>query len=600
MAPALWPQNKIVKGIAASPGIIIGPAHVLTDRPRVRVAYRYLSSRPQITQELERFREAIAQTQQELTQSREAIPEDFREHAYILDTHILILKDRLLQEETRRIIQQEQINAEWALKQAVKKARELFQRIADPYIKSRIQDIEDVSERVLRHLTGTNSTNLMNFNEPVILVAHDLSPVDTIQMSFDRVRGFITEMGGKTSHTAIMAQSLEIPAVVGLEKATQEIDTGYSLILDGLSGTVIINPDAQMRSYYLERKKKYENFKTETNSSSLLPAVTLDNYQIRILANIEFQKEVDLAHNYGADGIGLYRTEFLYLRQRSLPLEEELFVDYKSVAQLMNPQPVTIRTLDIGGDKFASHLEYAPEMNPALGLRAIRFCLKEHHIFRAQLRAILRASAFGTVRLMFPLVSGTQELIAARRILEETKAALQTEGVDFDPQISVGVMIEVPSAVTLADLLARQADFFSIGTNDLIQYALAIDRGNEQLANMYQPLHPAILRMIKHVVEAAHHAGISVAMCGEMAGDPVYTPILLGLGVDELSMNVPAIPVVKRLVRMATLKESQEIARQTLQLETVEAVNSYVTQVMARRFPEVFMFGRELASGSYQ
>jgi phosphotransferase system enzyme I (PtsI) len=598
VAREVWPQNKVLKGIPASPGIIIGPAFVIGDKNKVHITHTYLASFSQVTQEIERFRDAVLRTRQEISTIKNSITDEFQEHAYILDTHLLILQDKLLYDETIRIIQQEKINAEWAMQQAVKKAQVLFNKIADPYIKSRVQDVEDVSERVLRHLTGGNPFNLGNLSDPVIVVTHDLSPVDTTQMSVDKVKGFITETGGKTSHTAIMAQSLEIPAIVALEKATQEIDTGYTLILDGLNGTVVINPDPKMLDIYLQRKKKFEDFKIDVNKSSFLPAITLDEHQTQILANIEFQEEVDLALDYGADGIGLYRTEFLYLRQQRLPTEEELFEDYKTVAHMMLPNRVTIRTLDIGGDKFASHLEYAPGINPAMGLRAIRFCLKEPTIFRTQLRAILRASVYGQVRLMFPLISGIQEVTAAHRILGEVKKELLREGHNFNPDMPVGLMIEVPSAVMLADLLAKEADFFSIGTNDLIQYALAIDRGNKYVANMYQPLHPAVLRMIKQVVDAGHASGITVAVCGEMAGDPLYTPVLLGLGVDELSMNALAIPVVKRIVRHASMEEAQDYARQALQHSTVEEVNAYVTGVMARRFPEVFMFGRELASAA--
>jgi len=592
----VWPQNKVLKGIPASPGIIIGPAHVVSDKFKVQFNRTYLTSDRQINAEIERFRDAVAQTRAEISTVKKSITEEFQEHAYILDTHLLILQDKLLYDATIKTIQEERINAEWALQEAVHQAQALFNKIADPYIKSRVQDVEDVSQRVLRHLTGGNPFDFGKLTEPVILVIHDLSPVDTTQMSVAKVKGFVTETGGKTSHTAIMAQSLEIPAVVAVEDATQEIDTGYTLILDGLNGTVVINPDAKMLDIYLQRKKKFEEFKQDVNRSSSLPAITLDEHQTQVLANIEFQEEVDLALDYGADGIGLYRTEFLFLRHQRLPSEEELFEDYKSVAQMMHPRRVTIRTLDIGGDKFASHLEYAAGINPALGLRAIRFCLKEHNIFRTQLRAILRASAFGQVRLMFPLISGIQEVIAARRILEEVKEELTREGKPFQPDLPVGLMIEVPSAVVLADLLAKEADFFSIGTNDLIQYALAIDRGNKHVANMYQPLHPAVLRMIQQVVAAGHAGGISVAVCGEMAGDPLYTPILLGLGVDELSMNALAVPVVKRIVRHASMEEAQEFARHALQYGTVEEVNAYVTGIMAKRFPEVFMFGRELAS----
>ncbi len=592
-----WPQNKVLKGIGVSPGIIIGPAYLMAETEKAPVFYRYLSSQEKAEQEVARFRDAVIQARTELLQIKESIPADFREHAYIVDTHILILQDRMFFEEAVRLIQDEKINAEWAIRKAVEKAKELFARISDPYIKSRIKDVEDVGDRVLRHLTGVSVFNLDKLTEPVIIVARDLSPADTTQLRIDRVQGFITETGGKTSHTAIMAQSLEIPAVVGLENATRLVDTGYILILDGLTGTVIINPDARMLEIYLERKAKFEKFKEETNKCSFLPAVTVDEHETRVMANIEFQEELSLALDYGADGIGLYRTEFLYLRQRGLPSEAELFEDYQTVARIMAPRPVTLRTLDIGGDKLASYLDYShEEKNPALGLRAIRFCLKEERLFRTQLRAILRASVFGHVRLMFPLISGIQEISAAKRILEEVKEELRRENQPFDEAMPVGVMIEVPAAVMMADFLSQEADFFSIGTNDLIQYALAIDRVNKYVADMYQPLHPAVLRMIQRVVEAGHAAGIDVTVCGEMAGDPLYTPILLGLGVDELSMNALSIPVVKRIVRLATLEECQEYATQALSLGTPEAVNSYTTSVMARRFPEVFLFGRDLAT----
>ncbi len=597
-AREVWPTNKVLKGIPASPGIVIGPAYVISNKHKVHINHYYLANQQQIDGEIARFRDAVAHTREEISRIKQSISGEFQEHVYILDTHLLILQDKLLFDATIRTLQEERINAEWALQQSVRRAQELFSKIHDPYIKSRIQDVEDVSERILRHLTGGNPFDFSKLTDPVILVIHDLSPVDTTQMSVTKVKGFVTETGGKTSHTAIMAQSLEIPAVVGMERATQEIDTGYTLILDGLNGTVVINPDAKMLDVYLQRKKKFEDFKIDVGKSSFLPAITLDEHQTQVLANIEFQEEVDLALDYGADGIGLYRTEFLFLRHQRLPTEEELFEDYRSVAQMMRPRRVTIRTLDIGGDKFASHLEYTSGINPALGLRAIRFCLKEHSIFRTQLRAILRASVFGQVRLMFPLISGLQEVIAARRILAEVQEELAREGHAFNPEMPVGIMIEVPSAVMLADLLAKEADFFSIGTNDLIQYALAIDRGNKHVANMYQPLHPAVLRMIKQVVDAGHAGGITVAVCGEMAGDPLYTPILLGLGVDELSMNALAIPVVKRIVRHASMEEAQEYARHALQYGTVEEVNAYVSSIMARRFSEVFMFGRELASAA--
>jgi phosphotransferase system enzyme I (PtsI) len=455
--------------------------------------------------------------------------------------------------------------------------------------------VESVYRRLLGNLAGKTPQRSFTSSEPIIIVARDLSPAETTRMTNSQVVGFITERGTRTSHTAIMAQALEIPAVVGLDAATQEIAPGDKIIVDGLLGRVILHPDEDLLAQYGRRQLEFEAFKAEVAQFSAFPAYTLDNHETRILANIELPEEVQLALKSGADGVGLYRTEFLYLRLGHLPSEEELFQDYKQVVMEMHPRQVTIRTLDIGGDKFLSYLKYPKEMNPALGLRAIRFCLKEQGIFRTQLKAILRASACGQVRVMFPLISGIQEIREARRLLREVQEELIEAGQPFDPRLPVGVMIEVPAAVTLAPLLAREADFFSIGTNDLIQYALAIDRGNKQVASLYQPLHPAVLRMLIQVVEAARAAGIPVAVCGEMAGDPLYLPILLGLGVEELSMNHMSIPVVKRVVRLISYQEAREMARQALEMVTEEEVNDFATGEMNRRFPEIFRFGSALA-----
>jgi len=587
-------KNRTLQGIAASPGIVMGPALVLTQG--AQVSSRMLYSPQEVAEELERFSRAVDQTEEEMTRLKNEIAEDLKEHAHILELHLLILRDRMLLEETQRLIHEQNYNAERALQQAFLKIKELFQRIGDKHIRGRIQDVETVYYRLLGHLTGQIGGRLLSSSEPVIVVARDLSPAETTQMDKARVLGFITERGGKTSHTAIIAHSLEIPAVVGLDSATLEIESGDLIILNGLTGQVTLNPDEEAIWAYRTTRNEFEIFKAEVSLGSALPAVTSDGHTNRVLANIEQPEEVSLAHDYGADGIGLYRTEFLYLRQRQLPTEEELFQDYRQVVAAMAPREVTIRTLDIGGDKFLSPLEYAPEMNPALGLRAIRFCLKEQKIFRTQLKAILRASAYGRVRVMFPLISSPREMQEARQLLEAVQEELRQGKVPFDPKLPVGAMIEVPAAVTLAELLAGYADFFSIGTNDLIQYALAIDRVNKQVADMYQPLHPAVMRMIRDVVQAGLKADIPVAICGEMAGDPLNIPILLGLGVKELSMNPMAIPVVKRIIRMTSLREATEFARQALSKATEVEVNDYVTRKMNDRFPEIFRFGRPLAN----
>ena len=591
----MTPRNQILQGIPASPGIVLGRAKVLAERVEAQPYYCLLYSPEEISEELGRFLKAVEQAEADLISLKASLPPEYQEHAHLLDLQILMLKERMIFQETQRLIQEERYNAEWALFQAWQKVRELFQGIGDPYIKGRIQDVEEVYRRLQSNLAGKEAWNL-SADEPVIIVARDLSPAEATQMTSSQVLGFITERGGRTSHTAIIAQSLEIPAVVGVDFATREIATGDAVIMDGLTGQIILDPDEAMSRSYQARKKDFEAFKGEVAQASNLPAITMDEYPTQILANIELPEEVVLGVKYGADGVGLLRTEFIYLRQRQLPTEEELFEDYRRVVATMAPRVVTIRTLDIGGDKFLSHLEYAPEMNPALGLRAIRFCLKEQNIFRTQLKAILRASAYGRVRVMFPLISSVRELQEARQLLDAVKQELQQDGVPFDARMPAGAMIEVPAAVTLAHLLAQQADFFSIGTNDLIQYALAIDRGNKQVADMYQPLHPAVMLMIREVVHAARVARIPVAMCGEMAGDPLYIPVLLGLGVAELSMNAMAIPMAKHIIRMITIEEARKIARHALRLVTVEEVNDYVAQEMNRRFPEIFRFVHALAA----
>jgi len=579
--------NAVLKGIGASGGVAVGRAY-LVDRSRVKVVYQHLLDPYLIEPEIKRFKEAVDKADVQLHQIIEEIPKEIKDHAGIIDSHRLILRDRMIYDQTLEIIRNEQINAEWALKKAVEHTQEVFAKIKDEYFRSRISDVVYVSERILRNLTGKQFENLSDIQGQVIIVAHDLSPADTTQMRLDNVLGFVTDMGGKTSHTAIIAQSLEIPAVVGLERITQEVDSGDLIIVDGSDGQVVLNPDPGTLELFQQKKKKFDEYRTEIAKYSFLPAETLDGYQIKTRANIEFLEEIPSVLAQGAEGIGLFRTEFLYLSQKELPSEQTLFESFRNVVRIIAPNPVTIRTLDIGGDKFASHLDLADEMNPALGLRAIRFCLKEVDIFKRQLRAILRASSYGNLKILFPMISDIDEVFRAKAILKEVIKDLQKENIPFAPQIPIGIMIEIPSAVAMADLLAREVDFFSIGTNDLIQYTLAIDRVNEHVAHMYQPLHPAILRLIRQTVEAGHRAGIPVAMCGEMAGEPLYIPILLGLGLDELSMNPMSIPRVKQIIRMASYAESKEFLNKVFSLNTTEEINRYVLQEMVQLFSDHF------------
>ncbi len=568
-------QEFTLTGIPVSPGIIIGKARVI-DRSHVKILYQYLIGDRQVSLEMERFQDAVEATKEHIITIRNKMPEPLKAHGFILDTHLMILDDSMLRDATVRTIKEEKINAEWALKKSVHDIRHLFEQIEDEYIRERVQDVENVAQRILRNLAGKEPPSLSEIDERVIIVAHDLSPVDTSELKIGRVMGFITDVGGRTSHTAIMAQALKLPAVVALQSATRSIPDGMLIIVNGNTGEVIVNPSDETIIECQERQLEHEKRESSILRVSHLPAETTDGHRISIMANIEFLEEVAVARDYGAEGIGLYRTEILFLRSKEPPSEEEMFEDYKEVAETIAPLPVTIRTLDLGGDKPSSISPLIKETNPALGLRAIRFSLKEEAMFRRQLRAILRAGAFGNVQLMFPMISGVQEVMNAKSILCDAKEELEREGLPHKPDIRVGIMIEIPSAVTVADILARHVDFFSIGTNDLIQYALAIDRINEHVAFMYQPFHPAILRMIRQVVEAARTAGIEVALCGEMAGDPACTPILVGLGIQELSMNAGSIPSIKGTVRNLSAAEARDGITAMLELNTSQEIRDYI------------------------
>ncbi|MGD8986277.1 MAG: phosphoenolpyruvate--protein phosphotransferase [Desulfobacteraceae bacterium] len=570
--------NKL-EGIAVSPGIIVGKAR-LVDRSRVKILYQYLIGDKQVSQEVERFKEALNATKQQIIALKNGMPDQLKQHAFILDTQLMIMDDGMLSKSTVDTITKEKMNAEWALKKSMQKIRQLFQQIDDGYIRERINDVEYVAERVLRNLAGKEQERLSEITDRVIIVAHDLSPADTSEMNIGKVMGFITDVGGPTSHTAIMAQALEIPAVVGLESITQRVQDGVLLVVDGNSGEVIIDPDDEVIISYQEKQLELERYRSSIDRISHLPAETVDGHRIAVHANLELLEEVVSARDHGAEGIGLYRTEFLYLRSKGVPSEKELYEDYKELAEIVAPAPVNIRTLDIGGDKFSSDLNLTREMNPALGLRAIRFCLREPKIFKSQLRAVLRASAYGQVRLLLPMISGLQEILDTKRILKDVKKELNKKKIKYARNIKVGIMIEIPSAVTMADALAKHVDFFSIGTNDLIQYALAIDRINEHVAYMYQPFHPAILKMIQHVVMAAKNAGIKVALCGEMAGDPLCVFILVGLGLDELSMNAQSIPMIKKIIRSISMKEAQADLEHIMQLETAKEVRKFIVKKM--------------------
>jgi phosphotransferase system enzyme I (PtsI) len=578
------PRVGIV-GIGVSPGIAIGPAFVLekTDYK----AHRWEIPAAAVTREVRRFRAAVAAAASQLRTFKRRLARDLGpQHVYILDAHLLMLKDRMLLDGVAKIIRGERVNAEWALQQVIARFREAFESIEDLYLREKAGDMEDIGQRLLHNLVGAPHEQVTQIPEGVIVLARDLSPSDTAQMRKEWVLGFAIDMGGKTSHTAIVARSLEIPAVVGLEDVTSRVANGDPLIIDGNTGQVYIHPDEETVQHYQSLRRRYHRYDVELHKLRELPSETLDGYRVGLEANIELPEEIPSVIEHGAAGIGLYRTEFIYFNRKDMPTEDEHYGLYRHLVESIHPRPATIRTFDLGGDKFISQVPLAKEMNPALGLRAIRFCLREVRAFKTQLAGILRASAHGPLRVMFPMVSELTELRQAKEILAEVAGELERRGEAFDRDLQIGVMIETPSAAMIADLLAREADFFSIGTNDLIQYMLAIDRVNEHVAYLYRPLHPAVLRIVRETVRAAHTRGIPVAMCGEMAGEPMYTQLLVGMGIDSLSMNAVSLPRVKKIVRATRLADAQQLASSLTQFNTAWEVEEYVKGEMTRRFPE--------------
>ena len=578
-------NNILLTGIGASPGIVISRV-LLIDHAALDFSHFRITTEAEICAEEERFEKAVAESKAQLEKTRKEISSrSSKEAQYIMDTHILILQDKLLKNNSLKKIREERIDAAWALKNTMEELRTNILSLGDDFLKDRTSDMDYIEKRVLRNLAGKKENLLSNIGEQVVVVAHDLSPADTVSLNVSEVLGFVTECGGKTSHTAIMSNALKIPSVVGLKDITDKVENGIVIIVDGIHGIVILNPDAETLLKYKQKKEQHEEFEKSLLKYKDVPAESTDGFSINLLANIEIVEEVSSVLDYGAEGIGLFRTEFLYLNKKELPKEKALFEIFKKAAQQVAPHPVTIRTLDIGGDKFLSHVNVADEMNPAMGLRAIRFCLKETKIFKTQLRAILRASAYGKIKIMFPMISGVIEVRMIKKLIKEVKKELKKQNKPFDPKIKIGIMVEVPSAAIIADLLAKEVDFFSIGTNDLIQYALAIDRVNEQVSYLYEPLHPSILRLLKNIIDSAHKNGITVALCGEMAGENRYLPVLLGLGIDEMSMNPVAILEVKRILRSISYKKCKHITNRLFSYSTVDEIKTFLKKETKKIFP---------------
>ena len=579
--------EKRFHGVGVSPGIARGTVFVYrTDDEEDPPVRRVPES--ELPAEIARFESALIQTRAQILEMQERIAEAIgAKDAGIFDAHLLVVEDRTLIDEVLRTLTREHQNIEHVFQQVANRYSKTLSEIDDPYLRERSLDIHDVARRVLHNLMGKQTRPLSSIDSPHILIAHNLTPSDTAQLNRQLVLGFATDVGSRTSHTAIMARSMSIPAVVGLHDVSEALESGQHVLLDGYNGLLILNPNDQTLWEYGELEIKKTQVEEKLTQLRETFSTTLDGRHVVLSANIELPEEVTVVKKNGAEGIGLYRTEFFYINKTELPDEEEQYVNYKRVADEVQPYSVIIRTLDLGGDKFMSALDLPEELNPFLGWRAIRFCLERPEIFKVQLRAILRASIGGNVRMMYPMISGLGELRRANDVLEECKDELRHEGKPFNEEMEVGAMIEIPSAAVTADLLAQEVDFFSIGTNDLIQYAIAVDRVNERIAHLYEPTHPAIIRLIKNVIDAGHAHNLWVGICGEMAGEIALTPLLIGLGVDELSTGPALVPRVKRAVQSLDVGLCLQLVDEISRLDSASQILERCEAVAREHYPEL-------------
>lgn len=588
MAERLHTGETIIRGIPVSAGVckgkilVLGKIHHTIERRDVPEG--------EVAGEITRFQHALVQTREQLQEVQRQLTQSLGPgQASIFDAHLLVLEDPSLIDEVVRVIEQKKVNAEHAFHTVTERYSAALSKVEDEYLRERATDMRDVSARVLGHLLGqSDPVDLRQLSEPCIIISHDLTPSKTAQMDRKNVLGFATDIGSRTSHTAIMARSLRIPAVVGLKNASEVLQNGDYALLDGFNGVVIINPTDQTLFEYGQLVRKQVSLEEKLQDALHQPAITLDNFHVFISANIEQAADTTGVKSSGAEGVGLFRTEYLFINRELPPTEEDQYQAYRQAAETLKPQPLVIRTLDLGGDKLLSSLAIPHEMNPYLGWRAIRYCLQHEDVFRAQLRAILRASAVGNVKIMYPMISGLDELTQANAFLAQYKIELLKEGVPFDDKIEVGVMIETPSAALITDALAKRVQFFSLGTNDLIQYTLAVDRMNEKIAHLYEPTHPAIVRLIKRTVDAARQHKVWVSVCGEMAGDPTLVPLLIGLGVDELSAAPPLLAQIKYLIRRLKLSDTQELAAFALESESATEILARSAALAQRAAPSLF------------
>jgi len=587
MSGATTPKENRFEGAGVSPGIARGKVHVVRDEFEEVVHYRIAPS--QVPDEIGRFETALIQTRMQILEMQQRIAESIgAKDAAIFDAHLLVVEDRTLIDEVLRKLETDLCNVEWIFQEVATRYAETLNKIDDPYLRERALDIQDVTKRVIRNLQGKAPKTFVPLNEPHILVTHNLTPSDTASIDRANVLGIATDLGSRTSHTAILARSLNIPAIVGLHDITARLETGQQVLLDGNDGWLILDPTPETLAQYAKVESKRARITAQLKELRETTSTTRDGRHIVLSANIELPEDVDAVKANGAEGIGLYRTEFLYLNRTTLPTEEEQYRTYRKVAERVSPDPLIIRTFDLGGDKLApGTVDIGDELNPFLGWRAIRFCLENVEIFKTQLRAILRASAVGNVKIMFPMISGVDELRRATAVLEECKEELRSSKIDMAERLEVGAMIEIPSAAICASVLAPEVDFFSIGTNDLIQYALAVDRVNEKIAHLYEPTHPAVLRLLKMIADAAHANKLWVGVCGEMAGDVALIPLLLGLGMDELSAAATLVPRVKRAVQSLTIPECRELVEETFKLNTGSEILARCLELANKRYGDL-------------
>ena len=580
-------KDNHMKGIAVSKGVAVGKAYLL-DRSKFCIIKQALEEH-EVEKEIERFRDAIEKTKLQMSDIKKRAEKIADKYAVILDTYILLLDDDILVNETVESIRTHHTNAEWTLNQTLQNFLNLFDNINDDYLKGKKDDLDLLVHAILRNLIGHSQETLSDIQEPVIIVTHSLSPSDTLSMPRKFVKGLATETGGKTSHVGIFAAALGIPAVTGIKDLTSKINSSDNIVVDGIDGEVITHPNDEKIEYYLKKQENYRRYEERLLVNIHQRAETLDGQHIHLLANIESSQEVKTLRNFGSEGVGLYRTEFLYMSAINIPGEKELYENFKAVAQEMDDKPVVIRTLDIGMDKQLAGIQTNEEDNPALGLRGIRLSLANPELFTSQLKGILRASFYGNIKVLYPMVSSVTEIIQANKLLQEAKTALKKDQIPFDDNIEVGAMIETPAATLCIDHILDHVDFVSIGTNDLVQYTLAVDRINETVAHLYQPFHPSVIRSLKQIIVAANKAGKKVSICGELGGDPMATMLLLGLGeLGDLSMEPHSIPKVKKIIRLIRLDEARQMVDHVLSLQNVEEISCFIAKEMRTRFPDDF------------